>query len=57
MSAADKAVSIFQRNEGLLEANCEIIKGFNVDTEIATVQVYKEEIEKLWSDLIFHLKG
>lgn len=50
MSAADRAISTFERNESLLEANCKVIKGFDANTEKATVQVYKEEIEKLWSE-------
>lgn len=50
MSAIDKAVSAYTRTESILNANCEVVKKFDSQTEQSTLSIYKEEIDKSWSD-------
>lgn len=50
MSAITRAISAFERTGSIIDANCEVIKKFNAQTGVATVQIYKEELEKSWHE-------
>lgn len=50
MSAIDKAVSAYTRTETIINANCEVVKKFDSQTEHSTLIIYKEEIEKAWTE-------